>query len=339
MIGLAPMVGLTDGAFRRLCVEHGAAFTTTEMVEPRKLLLGGDEAAKLVSAPEGDPPIIQICADEPTLVQTATRLIADSVRIEQIEINLSCPHPAVTGLGGGAALLWKPAVVRTLISIARDACPKVSLKLRAGIEHGDDAYLDIGRVADEENCTSITLHARSAAQQFAGRADWETIRRLTEAVSVPVIGNGDLWAPSDARRMLDATGCHSTASARGALGRPWLFTLPSDAIPANATDTHPVYLRGVADAVSRHAYLAGSLYGEEEGTKRLRKHLRWYCIGFDVPLHVRAQLEDFSDLSSAEHLFDDMDPDQIQDTEAANRPRGKTSSEWQLALPREWSRE
>lgn len=340
MTGLAPMVGLTDGAFRHLCIEHGADATTTEMVEPRKLLRGDDtEAAKLISVPAGEPPIVQICADEPSLVLAAARAIAESTRIEQIELNLSCPHPTVTSLGAGAALLWKPTVVRMLIAAARKVCPRVSLKLRAGIGHDDFSYLAIGKIADEEGCSSITLHARSASQQFAGQADWEAIRLLTEAVSIPVIGNGDLWAPADIRRMVDTTGCHGTASGRGALGRPWLFARTWGTTPARPVDAQLVHLRDAADAVARHAYLADQLYGEEEGARRLRKHMRWYCVGFDIPDHIRTGLEDFSDLASAGRLFQDVDPDQIQDVEAAHRPRGERTNERQLTLPSDWTRE
>ena len=239
---LAPMAGITNRAFRRLCRESGTAgleaggasgatsLYVSEMVTTRALVERTPETMRLISHdPEEHPRSVQLYSVDPATAGLAARMLVTEDRADHIDLNFGCPVPKVTRKGGGAALPWKTDLFRGIVAaVVREAQPyavPVTVKMRVGIDGDHVTYLDAGRIAEGEGAAAVALHARTAAQAYSGQADWSAIARLKEAVTtVPVLGNGDIWSAEDALEMVRQTGCDGVVVGRGCLGRPWLFT-------------------------------------------------------------------------------------------------------------------
>ncbi|MGL5908896.1 MAG: tRNA dihydrouridine synthase DusB, partial [Phycicoccus sp.] len=239
---LAPMAGITNRAFRRLCREYGTAGSVaggasgasclyvSEMVTSRALVERSPETMRLVTHdPDEHPRSVQLYSVDPTTAGQAARLLVTEDRADHIDLNFGCPVPKVTRKGGGAALPWKTELFRGIVrAVVREAAPydvPVTVKMRIGVDADHVTYLDAGRIAEAEGVAAVALHGRTAAQAYSGSASWEAVARLKEAVrSVPVLGNGDIWSAEDALDMVRRTGCDGVVVGRGCLGRPWLFT-------------------------------------------------------------------------------------------------------------------
>ena len=230
---LAPMAGVTNAAFRSLCRSYGPGLYVTEMVSSRALVEGNQKTRGMVRR-EGDVSVhsVQLSGVDPHVVGTAVRIAVEEFGADHVDLNMGCPVPKVTKLGGGAALPVHRVLLRDIVRAAvrgAGAVP-VTVKMRKGVDDATLTYLDAGRIVEAEGGAAVALHARTAEQLYSGRADWTAISALKESVtSIPVLGNGDVWAAPDALRMMRETGCDGVVVGRGCLGRPWLFRDLADA--------------------------------------------------------------------------------------------------------------
>src|SRR5215510_5508908 len=229
---LAPMAGVTNYPFRAVCRRFGAGLYVSEMINARPLVDGRDKTLKLADfGPDESPRSLQLYGTDPYYVAEAVKLLVNEGRVDHLDMNFGCPVPKVTRKGGGAAIPVRPnllrRIVRAAVSNAQDV--PVTLKFRMGINKDYLTFHTAGRVAEEEGCVAVGLHARTAAQLYHGHADWCAIAELKQTVRIPVFGNGDIWEAEDALRMMRQTGCNGVIVGRGCLGRPWLFRDLSDA--------------------------------------------------------------------------------------------------------------
>ncbi|MET0674006.1 MAG: tRNA dihydrouridine synthase DusB [Microbacterium pygmaeum] len=341
---LAPMAGITNTAFRRLCREYGAGLYVSEMITSRALVERNATTMRLITHHESETPrSIQLYGVDPATVENAVRVLVQEDRADHIDLNFGCPVPKVTRKGGGAALPWKLGLFRDIVSRAARAAEHVPLtvKMRKGIDGDHLTYLDAGRIAEDAGVAAVALHARTAAEFYSGQADWSAIAALKEAVtSVPVLGNGDIWSAEDARRMMAETGCDGVVVGRGCLGRPWLFgdlarELGTPA--AAAGDPVDATLGFVAAAFRRHAQLLVEFFEDEgRGCRDIRKHVAWYFKGYPVGGETRAALATVSSLAEIDDLLSTLELDAAYPGAAAEGQRGRAGTPKRPALPDGW---
>ncbi|MPS76172.1 MAG: tRNA dihydrouridine synthase DusB, partial [Microbacterium sp.] len=224
---LAPMAGITNTAFRRLCREYGAGLYVSEMITSRALVERNETTMRLIRHHESETPrSIQLYGVDPKTIAEAVRIIVAEDHADHIDLNFGCPVPKVTRKGGGAALPWKSKLFADIVDQAVKAAGDIPLtvKMRKGIDRDHLTFLDAGRAAEDAGAAAVALHARTASEFYSGHADWNAIGELKQAVtSIPVLGNGDIWSADDAVRMMAETDCDGVVVGRGCLGRPWLF--------------------------------------------------------------------------------------------------------------------
>jgi nifR3 family TIM-barrel protein len=351
---LAPMAGITNRAFRRLCREYGAqglaaggasgasSLYVNEMVTSRALVERNEATMRLIAhGPEERPRSVQLYSVDPVTAGQAARLLVEEDRADHIDLNFGCPVPKVTRKGGGSALPWKTELFRSIIaSVVRAAGPyavPVTVKMRVGIDADHVTYLEAGRIAEGEGVAAVALHARTAAQAYSGQADWSAIARLKEVVtSVPVLGNGDIWSAEDALRMVAETGCDGVVVGRGCLGRPWLFTDLAAAFAGSSVRVRPD-LGEVTSVLRRHAAYLVELHDDEvKGCRDIRKHIAWYLKGFPAGSAVRHQLALVESLQALDDLIGGLDLDAPWPGAAAEGQRGRAGSPRVVALPEGW---
>jgi nifR3 family TIM-barrel protein len=339
---LAPMAGITNPAFRTLCREFGAGLYVCEMITTRALVERNEKTLQMVRATpdEKDAFSVQLYGVDPATVGRAVEMLVDDgvagTRPAHIDLNFGCPVPKVTRKGGGAALPWRRRlfgnIVRAAVRAAGDV--PVTVKTRIGIDADHVTYADAGRIAEAEGAAAITLHGRTADQLYSGNADWAPIARLVDEVSIPVLGNGDIWEADDALTMMAETGCAGVVIGRGCLGRPWLFGDLAAAFAGERRRALPT-LREVAAVMHRHATLLSEEQGERHGCTDFRKHVAWYLKGFSVRSDTRRALGMVSSLDELADLLAGI-PDQPYPTDVLGGPRGRTSSPRPVSLPEGW---
>jgi nifR3 family TIM-barrel protein len=336
---LAPMAGITNSPFRRLCREFGGGLYVSEMITTRALVERDAETMRLIEfAPDEQPRSLQLYGVEPAVVREAVTMLVAEDRADHIDLNFGCPVPKVTRRGGGAALPWKRDLLRAVLRAAVTAAGPVpvTMKMRKGIDDDRLTYLEAGRIAEQEGVAAVALHGRTAAQAYSGAADWSAVARLKEHVTtVPVLSNGDVWEASDALRMMAETGCDGVVVGRGCLGRPWLFRSFDRAFAGLPDDPHPT-LGAVAAVMRRHAGLMVAWAGEDKGAREFRKHVSWYLKGFGVGGETRNALALVSSLAELDDLLATLDADQPFPAESVGAPRGRLGSPRRVVLPEGW---
>ncbi|TFC01826.1 tRNA dihydrouridine synthase DusB [Cryobacterium adonitolivorans] len=345
---LAPMAGITNTAFRRLCREYGAGLYVSEMITSRALVERTPESMRLITHHESEKTrSIQLYGVDPKTVSEAVTMLVAEDRADHIDLNFGCPVPKVTRKGGGAALPWKITLFREIVEAAVTAAGAIPLtiKMRKGIDSDHLTYLEAGRVAEGAGVSAIALHARTAADYYSGHADWAAIKTLKDTItSVPVLGNGDIWSAADALRMVAETGCDGVVVGRGCLGRPWLFgDLAAAFRPSTGSGNQNTpgqiepTLGQVADAFRRHAELLTEFFDSEERACRdVRKHVAWYFKGYPVGGDLRASLASVVSLEQLDELLATMDPDQPYPGIGAEGQRGRAGSPKKTSLPERW---
>ncbi|MEZ5168005.1 MAG: tRNA dihydrouridine synthase DusB [Acidimicrobiales bacterium] len=267
---LAPMAGVTNAPFRTLCRRYGAGLYVNQMITARAIVEGHRKSLELAAfAPDESPRSIQLYGTEPYSIAAATRRLVDSDGVDHIDMNFGCPMKKVTRHGGGAALPWKRSLYRSIVRAAVRAAGSVpvTVKFRVGIDDSTPTFLDAGRIAEDEGCRAVALHARTAHQLYSGSADWRRIAELKEAVTtIPVLGNGDIWEADDAVRMLRETGADGVVVGRGCLGRPWLFRDLAAVFDGRPVPPRPD-LGQVIDGMLDHARLLCDWLGEPHGIR------------------------------------------------------------------------
>jgi nifR3 family TIM-barrel protein len=338
---LAPMAGITNAAYRRLCAEQGAGLYVCEMITSRGIVEGDEKSLDMLTfAPNEKVRSVQLYGVDPHYIGRAVTILCEEYDVRHVDLNFGCPVPKVTRKGGGAALPWKRnllgAILRAAVGAAEPYDVPVTMKTRIGIDRDHQTYLDAGRIASDSGCAAIGLHGRTAAQAYSGEADWTTIAALVDAVDIPVLGNGDIWEASDALRMVAETGCAGVIVGRGCLGRPWLFRDLAAAFAGDEVLALPT-LGEVAVVVRRHAELLAELMGELRGLRDLRKHMPWYLKGFPVGGTLRASFGMVSSLSELDDLLAKLDPSEPFPTAELGAPRGRQGGPRdRVVLPEGW---
>ncbi|KQQ64673.1 tRNA dihydrouridine synthase DusB [Microbacterium sp. Leaf320] len=337
---LAPMAGITNTAFRRLCREYGAGLYVSEMITSRALVERNETTMRLIRHHESETPrSVQLYGVDPHTISEAVRIIVAEDHADHIDLNFGCPVPKVTRKGGGAALPWKSSLFSQIVTQAVKAAGDVPLtiKMRKGIDPDHLTFLDAGRAAEDAGVSAIALHARTASEFYSGFADWNAIGELKQAVtSVPVLGNGDIWSADDAVRMMQQTDCDGVVVGRGCLGRPWLF---GELAAAFGAESHPVdaTLGFVADAFRRHAELLVEFFEDEDrGCRDVRKHVAWYFKGYPVGGDIRTGLATASSLAEIDELLGQLDHTAPYPGADAEGQRGRSGRPKRPALPDKW---
>ena len=332
---LAPMAGVTNQPFRSLCREYGAGLYVSEMITARGYLMENRLTHKLASfGPDETPRSLQVYGSDPIDVGEMIRRLVGEERVDHLDLNFGCPVPKVTRAGGGSAIPLKPRllarILRAAVGNAGDV--PVTIKVRMGVDEGLFTYRDAGRVAQEEGAAAIGLHARTAAQLYAGEADWDSIADLVSRLTIPVLGNGDVWECWDALRMMRATGCAGVIVGRGCLGRPWLFRELAQAFDGREPDPPP-RLGEIALVMEDHAARLVAFFGEEMGWRQMRKWCHWYTKGFRGSAGVRAELARVSGLSDLRAAMARLDPEEPFPVAALRAHRAKGGKTQRVKLP------
>ncbi|MEU7813156.1 tRNA dihydrouridine synthase DusB [Pseudonocardia sp. NPDC049154] len=336
---LAPMAGITNPGFRRLCREQGAGFYVCEMITSRGLVEKNPLTFRMIAFdPDEQPRSMQLYGVDPAAMGQAVRMIVERDLADHIDMNFGCPVPKVTRRGGGAALPFKRRLFERIVKAAVDnagALP-VTVKMRIGIDDGHHTYLEAGRIAADAGAAAVALHARTAAQRYSGHADWSAISRLRDHLpaGLPVLGNGDIFSADDALAMVRETGCDGVVVGRGCLGRPWLFGDLEAAFAGRPLPTPP-NLRQVAATLRRHAVLLCEHMGDHKGIRDVRKHIAWYLKGFAVGGGLRRSLGMVESIDQLDELLAQLDLDQEFPADAEG-PRGRQGSPGKVVLPEHW---
>jgi len=338
---LAPMAGITNAAYRRLCAEQGAGLYVCEMITSRGLVEGDRTTLDMLVFDDAETVrSVQLYGTDPRYVGKAVEILCAEYGVHHVDLNFGCPVPKVTRKGGGGALPWKRGLLAEILEHAVAAASPfdvpVTMKTRKGLDDKHLTYLDAGRIAQESGCAAIALHGRTVAQAYSGRADWEAIATLVDHVDIPVLGNGDIWEAGDALRMVEQTGAAGVVVGRGCLGRPWLFRDLADGFAGRRTQILPA-LGEVRSMMRRHAELLSEHMGEERGCKEFRKHVSWYLKGFAAGGTLRRSMALVDSLAALDRLLDELDPDEPFPTSALGAPRGRQGSpRARVALPEGW---
>jgi len=340
---LAPMAGITNAAFRRLCREQGAGLFVSEMVTARALIERREETFRLIRPGVGETPrSIQLYAVDPVVLGKAVDLLGSENLADHIDLNFGCPVPKVTRRGGGAALPYKRRLFSAIVEAAVKNASKygipITVKMRVGIDSDHQTFLESAKSAADLGVTWVSLHARTAAQLYEGRSDWNKITQLVEHLAptgVPVLGNGDIWSGADAVNMINQTGCNGVVVGRGCLGRPWLFADLVSALNGKNTRVNPTLFE-VRDVMLRHGQLLVEYFENEDRAMRdIRKHMAWYLKGFSVPRVIRSSLGMVTSLAHMSELLSHLE-DQPYPQAVGDAPRGRTSHGRAVSLPDGW---
>ena len=346
---LAPMAGITNTAFRRLCREYGGGLYVSEMVTSRALVERTEESMRLIGHHESeDIRSVQLYGVDPKTISEAVTMLVSENRADHIDLNFGCPVPKVTRKGGGAALPYKQdlfsAIVNSAVKAAGDI--PVTVKMRKGIDADHLTFLDAGKAARDAGVAAVALHARTASEYYSGKADWNSIYELKDQLrDVQVLGNGDIWSAGDAIRMMRETGCNGVVVGRGCLGRPWLFADLQAAFEEYARNPNsdaaidPVQptLGQVAEAFKKHAVLLVEFFeSEERACRDIRKHVAWYFKGYPVGGEFRAALAQVESLQQMDDILGTIDWAAPYPGELAEGPRGRLGGAKTCALPENW---
>lgn len=284
----APMAGVTDKPFRLLVREFDCTLVYTEMVSDNALVMGTRKTKAILDLTgESSPIAVQLFGSDPVTLARAAR-IAEEEGASLIDLNMGCPTPKIVKNGEGAALMRNPELASQIVSAVRAAVSvPVTVKLRKGWDENSVNAVEIARLAESCGASAVTVHGRTRDQFYSGAADWTIIKAVKQSLKIPVIGNGDIWKPEDARQMLEQTGCDGVMIGRGALGNPWLFRRTIHYLKTGELLPEPT-LEERKDTSLRHLELMVAHKGEKVAVREMRKHLAWYLKG--LPGAARARV-------------------------------------------------
>lgn len=336
---LAPMAGVTNPPYRSICRQQGAGLYVAEMVHARGLAEQDSKTLGLASfGPDEAVRSIQIFGADPVAMETAARFLVEEVGAHHIDINLGCPVRKVTSKGAGSALPARPGLMREVIAatVRGAAGQPVTVKTRLGLDEEHMTWQDTVDVAAGEGARWISVHARTAAQLYSGQARWDILGEIKQRATIPVLGNGDIWEPFDALRMMRQTGCDGVVIGRGCLGRPWLFRELAEVFDGREP-ADPPRLGEVLRILQEHAELLVDFFGEQKGVLELRKWCSWYTKGFPGASVVRGGLQNIESLDQMRGYLAQLDPALPFPQRALRVTRAKRGgSQDKVALPDGW---
>ena len=338
---LAPMAGVTDWPFRSLCLGFGAALYVNQMITARALVYENELSWKLAEFGTDEPvKSVQLYGTDSDYVGRAVHLLRERLDIDHLDMNFGCPVPKVTRNGGGAAIPAKRRLLASIVGAAVEAAEDVpvTIKFRIGIDDDHHTFLDSGRIAEDAGCAGVTLHARTAGELYSGHAHWDAIAALVEHVDIPVFGNGDIWEPWDALRMIRTTGAAGVEIGRGCLGRPWLFQDLVSVLSGSEPELTQPTLGLVADTMLEHVRRLIDFYDqpENEVVRRFRKHAGWYVAGWPVGRALRQRIHQVSSLEGLAELTAGFDRERVLPREGVRVKRSHSGGPRRVALPDGW---
>lgn len=303
---LAPMAGVTDLPFRLLCKEKGCGLLYTEMVSAKAIMYNNKNTEALLKVtPQENPIAVQLFGSEPAVMSEIAKRIEERP-FDIIDVNMGCPVPKVVNNGEGSALLKNPKLVGEIVEAMAKAVKKpVTVKIRAGFDETSINAPQIAHVIQESGGAAVAVHARTRQQYYSGHADWDVISRVKEAVSIPVIGNGDILCGEDAVKMFEQTKCDAVMIGRGAQGNPWIFKQINDYM-TNGTEFTKPSANEVCDMIMRHAGMLIEAKGEYTGIREMRKHFAWYTAGMKHAAVLRNEVNHVEHIEQLEELVNKM---------------------------------
>lgn len=300
---LAPMAGVTDLPFRLLCKEQGAGLLCMEMVSAKAIYFNNRNTEELLTIDDREPPVsLQLFGSDPDIISEMAKKI-ENRPFSILDINMGCPVPKVAGNGEGSALMKNPKLVEEIVSKTAKAIKKpVTVKIRKGFDDEHINAVEIARIAESAGAAAVAVHGRTREQYYSGKADWDIIRQVKEAVKIPVIGNGDVTSPEAARQLMETTGCDGIMIGRGAQGNPWIFRQILHWMETGEEEPKPD-LEEVKSMILRHARMLVEYKGAYTGIREMRKHVAWYTAGYPNSAKLRARVNEIESLEALEHLI------------------------------------
>lgn len=337
------MAGVTNAPFRAMCRRFGGGLLVSEMVMARPIAESRNRKTWKLAEFAPDEPLrsLQLYGTDASIMGRAVGRLVNESHVDHIDLNFGCPVRKVTRHGGGAAVTARPALLRAIVRAAVQAATPsgvpVTIKFRKGIDDDLLTFIETGRIAEDEGCAAVALHARTAAQLYSGSADWAAIAELKRTVtSIPVLGNGDIWEAADAITMMRETGCDGVVIGRGCLGRPWLFRDLAAVFEGKETPAPPTL--GEASAMLLdHARLLIEWFGPLIGAREVRKHTGWYLAGYTVGHDVRVRLHEVGSIDELAAIVDALDPTTVMNPDGLRQHRGPQGGpQKRITLPEGW---
>ena len=302
-IALAPMAGVTDLPFRLLCKEQGCGLMYTEMVSAKALLYKNRNTKPLLETrPEEEPVAVQLFGSDPEIMsEMALQLEEGPYAI--IDVNMGCPVPKIVNNGEGSALMKDPKLAEQILTaMVKKLHKPVTVKFRKGFNDSNINAVEFAKMAESCGVAAVAVHGRTREQYYSGKADWDIIRQVKEAVKIPVIGNGDVTSPEAARQLVEMTGCDGIMIGRGAQGNPWIFRQILHWMETGEEEPKPD-LEEVKAMILRHARMLVEYKGAYTGIREMRKHVAWYTAGYPNSAKLRARVNEIESLEALEHLI------------------------------------
>ena len=304
-IALAPMAGVTDLPFRLLCKEQGCGLMYTEMVSAKALLYKNRNTKPLLETrPEEEPVAVQLFGSDPEILGAMAKKIED-YPIDIIDVNMGCPAPKIVKNGEGSCLMKTPELVGKIVrSLVESQKKPVTIKFRKGFDEEHINAVEIAKIAEANGASAVAVHGRTREQYYSGKADWDIIRAVKAAVQIPVIGNGDIFTPQDAKNLLEHTGCDAIMVGRGAQGNPWIFKRILHYLKTGELLPEPTAQERVEKAL-RHSQMLIAYKGEYVGIREMRKHMAWYMKGLPGAAELRGKLNYAETMAEMEALLNE----------------------------------
>ena len=304
---LAPMAGVSDLPFRLLCREQGAGLVCMEMVSAKAILYKNRNTEELLTIDSKEHPVsLQLFGSDPDIISEIAKQIEERP-FDILDLNMGCPVPKVVNNGDGSALMKNPRLAGEIIEKTVRAIKKpLTVKIRKGFDDAHVNAVELAHIAQESGAAAVAVHGRTREQYYAGHADWDIIRQVKEAVSIPVIGNGDIRTPEDVAAMAEQTGCDGYMIARGAEGNPWIFRQILHYFDTGEHLARPDFSE-VTEMLLRHAKMQIDCKGDYTGIREIRKHAAWYTAGYRNSSKLRGRINEVENYEQLEALFREVE--------------------------------